>query len=71
MATLFISDLHLGSFNCQVDVLATFLQQIRTERLYLVGDVFDLWWMTRYRSRFGRAEQRVVALIDRHARAGA
>lgn len=69
--SLFISDLHLGSPNCQVDALAGFLAQVRTERLYLVGDVFDLWWMTRYRSRFGRAEQRVVALIDRHARAGA
>ncbi len=43
---LVISDLHLGSDNCQAGGLVTFLEQIRsgekpTDRLILNGDVFD------------------------------
>ena len=43
---LVISDLHLGSDNCQADGLVTFLEQVRcgdrpTRRLILNGDVFD------------------------------
>lgn len=41
-----ISDLHLGSDNCQADTLVTFLERVRrgdlpTRRLILNGDVFD------------------------------
>lgn len=70
LRTLFISDLHLGSPNCQVQPLIRFLSQIRVQQLYLVGDVFDLWWITRARARFGRDEQRVIKLLDGLSRAG-
>ncbi len=41
-----ISDIHLGSANCQAKALVRFLEQIRhgtlgTRRLVLNGDVFD------------------------------
>jgi len=70
LRTVFISDLHLGSRNCQVEPLIAFLGQIHAERIYLVGDVFDLWWMTRFRTRFGRAERRVIQRLDQLSRAG-
>ena len=43
---LVVSDLHLGSDNCQADELVTFLEQVRSaelpaRRLILNGDVFD------------------------------
>ncbi len=41
--TLFLSDLHLGSRACQAAPLARFLKHVRCDRLYLVGDVIDMW----------------------------
>lgn len=45
--SVFISDLHLGSPDCQVDHLLDFLESVTCERLYLVGDVIDLIAMQR------------------------
>ncbi len=41
--TIFISDLHLGSKHCNSDALLNFLSNIETEKLYLVGDILDVW----------------------------
>lgn len=41
--SVFISDLHLGSSHCRDKQLLTFLKQIRTENLYLIGDIVDGW----------------------------
>ncbi|MGD9584520.1 MAG: hypothetical protein AB7V26_12740 [Lysobacterales bacterium] len=39
--TVFLSDLHLGSPNCQAAPLAAYLNRLRCAELYLIGDVFD------------------------------
>jgi UDP-2,3-diacylglucosamine pyrophosphatase LpxH len=39
---LFLSDLHLGSNQCEAGHLAAFLGCIRPRHLYLVGDIIDL-----------------------------
>lgn len=41
--SVFISDLHLGSKHCNSNALLEFLSTIETERLYLVGDIVDVW----------------------------
>ena len=41
--SVFISDLHLGSRGCRARELNAFLKRIRCEKLYLVGDVIDMW----------------------------
>ena len=41
--TLFISDTHLGTADCQAELLLEFLQSTSCETLYLVGDIIDLW----------------------------
>lgn len=41
--SVFISDLHLGSKHCQDEALLKFLQELKTEKLYLVGDIVDGW----------------------------
>ena len=41
--SVFISDLHLGSKHCNSNALLEFLSAIETERLYLVGDIVDVW----------------------------
>lgn len=40
--TVFISDVHLGTPDCQAQYLLDFLRQTRCETLYLVGDIVDL-----------------------------
>jgi UDP-2,3-diacylglucosamine pyrophosphatase LpxH len=43
--TAFISDLHLGTRDCQAGELCRFLVSVEMEELFLVGDVVDLWSM--------------------------
>lgn len=45
--TVWISDIHLGSRDCKADYLLQFLDELRCETLYLVGDIVDLWAMKR------------------------
>lgn len=40
--TLFISDVHLGSRDCKAELLGQFLQRVRADQLYLVGDTIDI-----------------------------
>ncbi len=41
--TVFISDTHLGSKGARAAELSLFLKSVRCERLYLVGDIIDMW----------------------------
>ncbi|MGD9841434.1 MAG: UDP-2,3-diacylglucosamine diphosphatase [Steroidobacteraceae bacterium] len=43
--SVFISDVHLGYRGARIEYLHSFLKQIDTEYLYLVGDIIDLWSM--------------------------
>jgi UDP-2,3-diacylglucosamine pyrophosphatase LpxH len=42
LSTIFVSDVHLGSPACRVNLLLDFLRHTRCETLYLVGDIVDL-----------------------------
>ena len=70
LRTAFVSDCHLGSKHCHAAELATFLEHLRCERLYLVGDIVDLWWMRCRRARWGHAELRVIEALHALRRAG-
>ncbi len=43
--TVWISDVHLGTRDAQVDYLLEFLRSAEFETLYLVGDILDIWKM--------------------------
>ena len=45
--SVFISDVHLGSRGCRAEALLDFLQRVRCEHLFLVGDIVDLWNLRR------------------------
>jgi UDP-2,3-diacylglucosamine pyrophosphatase LpxH len=66
----FISDVHLGSRHCHAAELADFLQALRCKRLYLVGDIVDLWWMAQRRATWGSAQNRVVEALHALRRGG-
>lgn len=67
--TLFISDLHMGTPDCQAALLDSLLRRVRPKRLYLVGDIIDLIAM-RKRAVLPSAQQRLVARVLRLARGG-
>ena len=41
--TIWISDIHLGSYGCKAEHLLNFLENIRCNKIYLVGDIIDGW----------------------------
>lgn len=41
----FLSDFHLGASKAQVDLIYKFLKENEFEKLYLVGDIIDIWRM--------------------------
>ena len=67
---VFISDVHLGSKHCHAAQLADFLGSLQCQRLYLVGDIVDLWWMAQRRVVWSAAQNRVVEAMHALRRAG-
>ena len=45
--TIFISDVHLGTRNCQAHLLLEFLNENDADTYYLVGDIVDFWRIKR------------------------
>jgi len=65
--TIFISDLHIGSTQCQADVLLDFLKYNESERLYLVGDIIDFWALSK-KVYWPREHNTIIQNILRKAR---
>jgi UDP-2,3-diacylglucosamine pyrophosphatase LpxH len=68
-ATVWISDLHLGTRGCDARGLLDFLRVTECERLYLVGDVLDLWQLRR-QHYWPQTHSDVIQKILRKARKG-
>jgi UDP-2,3-diacylglucosamine pyrophosphatase LpxH len=43
--SVFISDIHLGFKGCSADLLLDFLHHVEMDKLFLVGDIIDVWSM--------------------------
>ncbi|WP_147469739.1 UDP-2,3-diacylglucosamine diphosphatase, partial [Pseudomonas savastanoi] len=43
VSTLWISDVHLGTRDCQAEHLSAFLKRYQADKVYLVGDIIDGW----------------------------
>ena len=67
--TIWISDLHIGSTQCQADVLLDFLKHNDSEKLYLVGDIIDFWALSK-KMYWPRSHNTVIQKILRKARHG-
>lgn len=67
--TIWISDLHIGSAQCQADVLLDFLKHNESEKLYLVGDIIDFWALSK-KIYWPRDHNTVIQKILRKARHG-
>jgi UDP-2,3-diacylglucosamine pyrophosphatase LpxH len=67
--TVFISDTHLGFSGVHAEELSAFLKHLTCERLYLVGDIIDLWAL-RSKWRWPAMHNQVVRRILKLARHG-
>src|SRR5215469_12067288 len=67
--TIWLSDTHLGTRDCQAQMLLGFLEQHDCEYLYLVGDIIDFWRLRRS-PQWAQLHSDVVHRILSKARAG-
>lgn len=67
--TIWISDLHIGSTQCQSDVLLDFLKYNDSEKLYLVGDIIDFWSLSK-KMYWTTQHNTIVQKLLRKARQG-
>jgi UDP-2,3-diacylglucosamine pyrophosphatase LpxH len=68
--TVFVSDVHLGFRGARAEEFAAFLKRLQCERLYLVGDIVDMWAL-RQRWSWPATHNQVVRRILKHAKRGA
>lgn len=69
--TVWISDTHLGTPGCNAELLHDFLQSIKPETLYLVGDIIDGWRLKRgwyWPARHNDVVRRVLKLANKGTR---
>ena len=67
--SIFISDIHLGTKGCQASKLLEFFKNSRSENLYLVGDIIDVWSMQK-NFYWPQEHNDVIQKILRKARQG-
>lgn len=67
--TIWISDIHLGTKDCQADLLLEFLKSTHSQQLYLVGDIIDGWQLKKS-WHWKQSHNDVVQKILRKARKG-
>lgn len=60
--SVFISDVHLGTANCQAKYLLKFLREAEFDNLYLVGDIVDLL-AARKKAQFSLEQQQVIEYV--------
>ncbi len=67
--TLWLSDIHLGTKDCQAHALLMFLAENEAECIYLVGDIIDGWQLKK-RWYWPQAHNDVIQKLLRKARKG-
>jgi UDP-2,3-diacylglucosamine pyrophosphatase LpxH len=68
--SIFISDVHLGTRVCQANRLLEFLKEYSAENIFLLGDIVDLWSMSRGSVYWTPDQNTVVQKLLRRARHG-
>jgi UDP-2,3-diacylglucosamine pyrophosphatase LpxH len=68
--SIFVSDVHLGTKDCQADRLNNFLKHNSCDTLYLVGDIIDAWRIQQNKWRWKQSHTNVVRRVLGHARRG-
>lgn len=64
---VWISDIHLGYKDCKAEYLLSFLDRLECDTLYLVGDIIDVWSLSR-RFYWPIAHNKVISKIMKMAK---
>lgn len=67
--SIWISDLHLGSKGSSTQELLSFLKNTESENLFLVGDIIDMWQLSK-KWYWPKAHNEVIQKILRKSRKG-
>lgn len=67
--TLWLSDIHLGNKDCKAEYLLSFLENVSVDTLYLVGDIVDMWQMTK-QFRWPETHNRIMHKIMQMSQSG-
>ena len=67
--SIFISDVHLGTLDCQSNLLLDFLESTECESLYLVGDIIDMQKLTKA-VYWPKENSELINLVFRKAKRG-
>ena len=67
--TIFLSDLHIGSTQCNAEMLLSFLKYNESEKLVLVGDIIDLWALSK-RIYFPQTHNTIIQKLLKKSRNG-
>lgn len=67
--SIWISDLHLGAKGCSAHELLSFLRHTESDQLFLVGDIIDMWQMSK-KPYWPKAHNEVIQKILRKSRKG-
>lgn len=62
--TVFISDTHIGSKKCKIDHLLNFLESNTFDKMYLVGDIIDIWRFKQFHSMSKRIQNKHMKAIS-------
>jgi UDP-2,3-diacylglucosamine pyrophosphatase LpxH len=68
--SIFLSDIHLGTKACQAGQLLEFLKEYDSEQVFLLGDIVDLWAMSRGSVHWTPEQNTFVQKMLRRARHG-
>lgn len=64
--TIVISDVHLGTKNCQVEKVNHFLKHTTSEHLILNGDIIDGWYLKKRPGAWKDEHTRFIRIILKH-----
>ena len=67
---VFLSDIHLGTRSLQAKALASFLEEVDTRQLYLVGDIIDFWNLNSLNQYWSKQHTRVIKAIVKLVKRG-
>ena len=68
--TVFVSDVHLGTARCNTQKFLKFLQELKTKKLVLVGDIIDIYCMEKYNTLWRKEHTECVHQILNLAKKG-
>lgn len=68
--TICISDVHLGTKDCQADLLSNFLKHHTCENLFLIGDIIDGWKVQQNKWRWKQSHTNVIRRILGYSKRG-